>query len=52
VPLYFGSAVTFRVLQADIASGKLKESLPPIALLGIIHGAAEVLNEAPSSGSD
>ena len=46
VPLYFGSAVTFRVLQADIANGNLKESLPPIALLGIIHGAAEVIERS------
>ena len=46
VPLYFGSAVTFPVLQADIANGKLKESWPPIALLGIIHGAAEVIERS------
>ena len=46
VPLYFGSAVTFRVLQADLANGKLKESLPPIAVLGIVHGAAEVIERS------
>ena len=33
---YFGSAVMFRVLQADL------DSLQSIAILGIIHGAAEV----------
>ena len=46
VPLYFGSAVMFRVLQADLANDKLKDSLPPIAVLGIIHGAAEVIERS------
>ena len=36
VPGYFGSAVMFRVLQADL--GNIKS----IAILGIIYGAAEV----------
>ena len=40
VPLYFGSAVIFRALQADLGSLKY------IALLGIIHGAAEVLERS------
>ena len=40
VPLYFGSAVVFRVLQADLAS------LQSIAILGIIHGAAEVVERS------
>ena len=35
-PLYYMSAVMFRVLQADL------ESLQSIVILGIIHGAAEV----------
>ena len=35
-PVYCGAAVLFRVLQADLGS------LQAIALLGIIHGAAEV----------
>ncbi|KAL9956326.1 hypothetical protein ACROYT_G037791 [Oculina patagonica] len=35
-PLYCASAVMFRVLQADL------DSLQSIAILGIIHGAAEV----------
>ena len=39
-PLYFASAVMFRVLQADL------NSLQSIALLGIIHGAAEVLERS------
>ena len=40
VPLYFGSAVVFRVLQADL------DSLKSIAILGIIHGAAEVIERS------
>ena len=36
-PLYFGSAVVFRALQADL------HGLQFIALLGIIHGVAEVI---------
>ena len=39
-PLYYMSAVMFRVLQADL------ESLQSIAILGIIHGAAEVLERS------
>ena len=39
-PFYFGSAVMFRVLQADL------ESLQSIAILGIIHGAAEVIERS------
>ncbi|XP_022777628.1 uncharacterized protein LOC111319062 [Stylophora pistillata] len=40
VPLYFGSAIMFRVLQADL------ENLRFIALLGAVHGAAEVLERS------
>ena len=40
VPLYFGSAVMFRVLQADL------HSMEAIAILGIIHGSAEVLERS------
>ena len=40
VPLYCGSAVMFRVLQADL------DSLQSIAILGIIHGAAEVMERS------
>ena len=40
VPLYFGSAVMYRVLQADLGS------LQSIAILGIIHGAAEVIERS------
>ena len=40
VPLYFGSAVSFRVLQADL------DRLQSIAVLGIIHGAAEVMERS------
>ena len=40
VPLYFGSAVMFRVLQADL------HRLKSIAILGIIHGAAEVIQRS------
>ena len=39
-PLCFGSAVTFRVLQADLGS------LQSMAVLGIIHGAAEVIERS------
>ena len=39
-PLYFGSAVFFRVLQADL------DSLKSIAILGIIHGASEVVERS------
>jgi len=40
VPLYFGSAVMFRVLQADL------NSVESIAILGIIHGSAEVIERS------
>ena len=40
VPLYFGSAVMFRVLQADLIS------VESIAILGIIHGSAEVIERS------
>ena len=39
-PLYCCSAVMFRVLQADLTS------LQSIAVLGIIHGAAEVIERS------
>jgi len=39
-PVYCGAAVLFRVLQADLGS------LQAIALLGIIHGAAEVIKRS------
>ena len=39
-PLYIGSAVIFRVLQADL------DNLGSIAILGIIHGAAEVVERS------
>lgn len=39
-PLYCGTAVIFRVLQADL------NSLRSIAVLGIIHGAAEVIERS------
>ncbi|KAL9974189.1 hypothetical protein ACROYT_G011200 [Oculina patagonica] len=39
-PLYYGAAVAFRVLQADLGS------LQSIAILGIIHGAAEVIERS------
>ena len=39
-PLYCGSAIVFRVLQADL------HSLEFIALLGILHGAAEVIERS------
>ena len=40
VPLYFGSAVSSLVLQADL------DRLQSIAVLGIIHGAAEVMEQS------
>ncbi|KAL9956482.1 hypothetical protein ACROYT_G037963 [Oculina patagonica] len=40
VPFYFGSAVMFRVLQADLGN------LQSIAILGIVHGAAEVIERS------
>ena len=40
VPLYFGSAIMFRVMQAEL------ENLKYIAVLGIIHGAVEVLERS------
>ena len=39
-PFYFGTAVMFRVLQADL------DSLQSIAILGVIHGAAEVIERS------
>ena len=39
-PFHFGTAVMFRVLQADL------DSLESIAILGIIHGAAEVIERS------
>ena len=39
-PLYFGSAVLFRLLQGDL------DCLQWIAVLGIIHGAAEVMERS------
>ena len=39
-PVQLGSAVIFRVLQADLGS------LQSIAILGIIHGAAEVIDRS------
>ena len=40
VPLYFGSAIMFRVMQAEL------ENLKLIAILGIIHGAVEVVERS------
>ena len=40
IPLYCGAAVIFRILQADL--GRLQT----IALLGVIHGAAEVIERS------
>ena len=40
VPLYFGSAVISRVLLADL------DNIKKIAILGIIHGAAEVMERS------
>ena len=39
-PLYFGSAIVFRVLQADL------DSLRSMAILGIVHGISEVLERS------
>ena len=39
-PLYFGSAIVFRVLQADL------DSLQSIAILGLVHGTAEVIERS------
>ena len=40
VPGYYGIAIVFRVLQADL------DSLDSIAIIGIIHGAAEVVERS------
>ncbi|XP_074609450.1 uncharacterized protein LOC141863678 [Acropora palmata] len=40
VPSYFGFAINFRVLQADL------DSLKSIATIGIIHGSAEVIERS------
>ena len=40
VPSYFGSAVIFRVLQADL------DSFKSIATIGIIHGSVEVIERS------
>ena len=40
VPLYYGTAVVLRALQADL------DNLPYIALLGVIHGVAEVVERS------
>ena len=40
VPSYFGLAIHFRVLQADL------DSLKSIASIGIIHGSAEVIERS------
>ena len=40
VPLYYGSAVMLRLLQVDLGS------LKSIALIGIIHGIAEVIERS------
>ena len=39
-PVYFGFAIIFRVMQADL------DNLRYIAILGIIHGAAEVMERS------
>ena len=39
-PFHFGTAIMFRVLQAEL------DSLQSIAILGIIHGAAEVIERS------
>ena len=39
-PCYYGTAIVFRILQADL------DSLKSIAILGIIHGAAEVVERS------
>ena len=40
VPLYYGSAVTLRLLQVDL------NSLKSIAVIGVIHGVAEVIERS------
>ena len=40
IPSYFGSAIVFRVLQADL------DSLKSIATIGIIHGSVEVIERS------
>ena len=40
VPLYCGAAINFRILQADLSR------IQTIVLLGIIHGAAEVIERS------
>lgn len=40
VPLYYGSAVMLRLLQVDL------QSLKSIAIIGIIHGIAEVIERS------
>ena len=40
IPWYFGSAIVFRVLQADL------DSLKSIASVGIIHGSVEVIERS------
>ena len=40
VAWYFGSAIIFRILQADL------DSLQSIAILGLIHGAAEFIERS------
>ena len=40
VPLYVGSAVMFRVMQADL------DNIKSIAILGIIHGVVEVIERS------
>ena len=40
VPSYFGLAINFRVMQADL------DSLKSIATIGIIHGSAEVIERS------
>ena len=46
VPLYFASAIMFRVMQAELKNIKL------IAVLGIIHCAVEVLERSAMVSSD
>ncbi|XP_067025259.1 uncharacterized protein [Acropora muricata] len=40
IPWYFGSAINFRALQADL------DSLKSIATIGIIHGSVEVIERS------
>lgn len=40
VPLYYGSAVMLRLLQVDL------ENLEAVALIGVIHGIAEVIERS------